>query len=352
MDSNPGIIRVSIRDLAKQAGVSHATVSMALRDNPRVAAETRTRIRKLAEDLGYRPDPMLSALANYRSRKSKPGIHSAAAWINAWPEPEMLRAHHEFDSYWAGAGLAAVSLGYHLEEFRLDAGCSPQRLHHILQARGIRGILLPPHRVQPDWDGFPWEEYSIVRFGRSLAEPRCHLVTADQVSNTLLAFTKMREMGYRRIGLATNESMIEKSGHYFEGGYLLARSMVPKWERVPILPTGELRGKALSALLSEWIRKHRVSAILTDVPALPRALQEAGIRVPDDVGLATTTVLDTRIAAGIHQEPVEIGRVAMLMLNSIINEGERGEPRIFRQILVEGRWVDGDSLPARRGSAG
>ena len=66
------------------------------------------------------------------------------------------------------------------------------------------------------------------------------------------------------------------------------------------------------------------------------------------IGVAGTTILDTPISAGINQHPEEIGRVGLLMLKSLINDGARGIPPIFRQIQVEGSWSDGDSAPPRR----
>lgn len=59
-------------------------------------------------------------------------------------------------------------------------------------------------------------------------------------------------------------------------------------------------------------------------------------------------ILDAKADAGIDQHPEEIGRVGFLMLNSLINDRSRGIPDIFRQILVEGSWVDGSSLPDKK----
>ena len=108
-------------------------------------------------------------------------ICAGIAWINAWPKPDDLRKHREFDFYWKGAYAAADKFGYRLEEFQLGRDMSPHRLHQILSTRGIRGLLLPPHHIVPDWKDFPWSEYSVVRFGRSVQHPDTHLVTADQV---------------------------------------------------------------------------------------------------------------------------------------------------------------------------
>ncbi|MBV8864836.1 MAG: LacI family DNA-binding transcriptional regulator, partial [Acidobacteriaceae bacterium] len=44
---------VSIKDIARLAGVSHSTVSRALRNNPLITPETANRIRKIADEQGY-----------------------------------------------------------------------------------------------------------------------------------------------------------------------------------------------------------------------------------------------------------------------------------------------------------
>jgi LacI family transcriptional regulator len=187
MNPEPPPRRVSLRDLAKMLGVSHATVSLALRNSPQISAEMTKKVKLVAEEYGYRPDPMLSALSNYRQSKGNAIFKAAVGWINAWPSPEKLRSYEQFDAYWKGASGAAQKLGYHLEEFRMGAGISPKRLDHILSSRGIRALLLPPHQEPPRWGDFPWDKYYVVKFGRSLPEPKTHLVTADQALNTVLA---------------------------------------------------------------------------------------------------------------------------------------------------------------------
>ena len=103
MDPEPAAPRIGLREIARCLGVSHVTVSLALRDSPRVSASTKERIKKAANEMGYRPDPMLTALAAYRSRRSAPTIHSVVAWINGWADPDELRSYKEFDLYWKGA---------------------------------------------------------------------------------------------------------------------------------------------------------------------------------------------------------------------------------------------------------
>lgn len=59
---------VTIKDVAKVAGVSHTTVSRALRDNPAISAETAAYIQKLAEEMGYVPNASARGLKTKRSK--------------------------------------------------------------------------------------------------------------------------------------------------------------------------------------------------------------------------------------------------------------------------------------------
>jgi DNA-binding LacI/PurR family transcriptional regulator len=58
---------VTIKDIARQAGVSHPTVSRALRDHPDIAPETTTRIKQIALDMGYMPSAVARGLRTRRS---------------------------------------------------------------------------------------------------------------------------------------------------------------------------------------------------------------------------------------------------------------------------------------------
>lgn len=73
---------VTLRDIARELDVSHATVSLALRDHARISVETRLRVRMKADEMGYRQDPMLSALSHYRSARREIPRQTALAWIN------------------------------------------------------------------------------------------------------------------------------------------------------------------------------------------------------------------------------------------------------------------------------
>ena len=224
--------RVTVYDIAEKLGVSHVTVSMALRNQPRISAKRREQVKRMAEAMGYCPDPHLAALAVYRQANAPAAVRSAIAWINHWEQPDLLRQHREFDLYWQGASSAARRLGYNLEEIRWPRDCSARRFEQILLTRGIRGVLIPPHTTPPDWGDFDWSKFSIVRFGLSVAVPDSHLVTADQLRAVLMAVKKMAEYGYHRIGFVVPADSDRKLGGGFVGGF----SSAGKSFNLPVIP--------------------------------------------------------------------------------------------------------------------
>ena len=344
----PPPVRVSLRDIAQHLGLNHSTVSRALRNKSRVSKELCTKIQQTARELGYRPDPMLSALAHYRQGKAGHQISSVIAWINCWPAPMELRKFKEFECYWQGAARAAEKLGYRLEEFVCNEQIPLARLDKILRTRNVEGIVIPPHPPAFTWGEFSWGGYSAARLSRGigLGHLPFHLVTSDQVSNTMLAYEQIRRKGYRRIGFLTGHGAVR--GTLFEAGFLLAQSRASaELVALPPLTLKEAEAREDEEQVKQWLKQTEPDAILTDVASAAKLLASAGCRVPDDVGLAALSVLDGNADAGIYQNPEEVGRVAILLIVSLINDGAKGVPPIFRQILISGEWVDGESLPPR-----
>lgn len=334
------------RDIAQALGISQVAVSMALRNSPQISEALRKKIQAFAEQMGYRPNPMATALAHSRLDEGNQPVQAALAWVNCWSAPDQLRSYRTFEQYWQGAKASADKLGYRLEEFVCNEQLSPQRLESILVARGILGILLPPHSTPPDWGEFNWKRFSIVRLGRSIEQPGGHMVTTDQVANTLLAVEKIRARGYRRIGFVGFDAAADTKW-LFEAGFLRAQMGMPPKERVPILGLDRLNPRASQPALLRWLKKEKPDAVLTVLKELPKMLDECGCRAPDDIGLAALSVADLPIDAGIDQNALEIGRVSALTLTSLIHDQDRGIPKNCRQILIPGAWVDGSMLPVR-----
>lgn len=343
--------RVSLRDIAKELGISHVSVSLALRDSPRISAKRKKEIQETAERMGYSPDPMLSALANYRLQKDNHGIHSAIAWINQWPDKEQLRKYKEFDAYWNGAKDAASKLGFRLEEFRITDDLNGARLLTILKTRNIRGILIPPHPKGIELEGFDWSQFSVVRFGYSVRQSKVHLVTTEMVANAMLAYERTRANGYKRIGLVSDEISDKNTRHNIRAGFKAAEDLhTPLDQQIPGLffDTQDLQAKAKQ--LDLWIKKYKPDAIMTGLSEVKPLLKTLNISVPQDIGVCVTSILDVNFDTGIDQNSYEIGRVAISKLAGLIHENETGLPKTIRRTAIEGVWVQGKSLPPKRAS--
>jgi LacI family transcriptional regulator len=336
--------RVTMRQIAACFGVSHATVSLALRNHPRISSRLRKEIQDKALEMGYHPDPLLTVLAHYRHhRLQSTPIQAALAWINCWEDPRDLRRLREFDAYWQGASEAAHRFGYRLEEFIVNEDLPLSRLEKILITRNIKGILIPPHRHDPHLEKFNWNHFSAVRLGRSVIAPEVHVVSSDQTADAMLAFRKVAEKGYSRIGYVGGDV----ATWTFTAGFLQAQMSLPESLRLPPLLLSQ-DGPHHQGDLSRWIRTHRPQALITSISRVPALLESAGYHIPRDIAVAALSHADGNISAGIDQHSQEVGRVATLTVISLINDFAQGIPPIFRQILIEGTWLDGPSLPIFR----
>jgi LacI family transcriptional regulator len=334
---------VTLRDIGRSLGISHVTVSLALRNAPQISATRREQIHEAARRMGYRPNPMAAALGQRRSSGKAQPVVAELCWLNHWEQPKELHHYREFQLYWKGARETAKWFGYDLEEFLCGPNFNLERLAKVLTARSVPGILIPPHRELPTgWDAFPWNQFAVVRFGHSIVRPPVSMVTADQASNCLLAFEKIRDRGHKRVGLVTSREVNTRH----KAGFLMAQLGIRAEERVPLLmlEKGEAWPQEIKQL-RQWLKSARPDAILTDVAPMREMLKACGRHVPEDIGLAALSVLDGNADAGINQNAEEIGKAAMEMLISLINHNHTGVPKICRQMLIAGHWVDGSTLP-------
>jgi DNA-binding LacI/PurR family transcriptional regulator len=343
---------VTLKDIAKRVGVSKSAISMALRNSHQISLERRREIQRVARQMGYAPDPFFSGLAAHRRGRVPLTDHGILAWVNHWDKPGHLRRFKEFNAYWQGASAAATRFGYRLDEVRWEAGCSPKRFERILLARGIEGVLIPPHNELLNWEDFDWNKFSAIRFGMSVQNPDSNLVTADVFRAVVMAIEKIYHHGYRRIGITVNEAFNERLGGTFLSGYYYAQALLNlKPALPPLLTVLTVRDAAdlerQKILLRQWLTRHQPDAILTADIELPALVRELGLRVPQDLAMAGTSTLDIPLTAGVDQHSEAVGRIAVEMLVKQINVNERGEPRDPVRILVESRWQDGSSLPAK-----
>lgn len=274
-------------------------------------------------------------------------IEGELAWINHWKEPKRLRSYREFELYWRGAVGAAAERGFQLKEFVVDETLPFDRLDKVLRSRKVRGILIPPHGGEavtcPRVSSMGWSRYAVIRLGHSIPDFPAHTVAANHLQATVMALSEVRKRGYERVGYVCHLRSSTRTG----AGFLISQSELAPEHRVPLLQL-DLRQKRVSERLQRWLRKNKPDAVLTEVADLPLMLRSAGYRIPEDIGIAATSVLDGNVDAGVYQNSEEIGAVAVETLISLIHQNETGFPTARREVLVNATWQDGSTLPDRR----
>ncbi|HEY8965537.1 MAG TPA: LacI family DNA-binding transcriptional regulator [Candidatus Methylacidiphilales bacterium] len=339
-------MKVTIRDLARESGVHHTTVSRALRNDPGVSAATREKLRKLAKKRGYVPDPMLSALMVHR-RKSTPRYQATLGWITTHPTRDGWHIHEKV-GHFAGAKRRAAELGYGIEVFWLrEPGMSDRRATQILAARNIRGLFFIPQpraRVHLDLD---WSRFSAVTFSHSLSYPILNTVTNHHFRSMRLVMRKLKRLGYRRIGFVCHPAVAEMSDRNWPAAYW-AYQPRPYTLPLPILAERRLT----RAAFDRWLAANRPDVVISHDPAVLQWLEEGGLRVPQDIGFVNPARAGgpDRCSA-IDENTEEIGATAVDILIEMIHRGERGVPRVPKCHLVEGVWVPGSTVrPMHRGA--
>jgi len=336
--------RVTIRDIAAKAGVHFTTVSMALRNNPRLPEETRRAIRDLAKEMGYIPDPMLMALNAYRSAKLTPHYKATIAWVNNWPQRDQLLGIAQFREYYEGAGERARELGYMLEEFWMyEEGMTPAKLHRILKARNINTLLIAPQPLSHAPPEMNYREFSVVAFGYSIQPSVFHVVTSHHFHSMNVIMQNLVALGYRRIGLCYPADWDEKVENSCQGGLMLAALKWPELEIVPALLKTDTGDRDLAA----WMETHRPDAIISH-RVVAGQLQAMGYRFPEEIGFVCLNLdRNDTCFSGIYQNDVLIGRTAVDLVVAMLHRGERGVPETPVRTLVESVWVPGKTLRKR-----
>jgi LacI family transcriptional regulator len=333
--------RVTIRDIAAAAGVHHSTVSRALKNEWRIPVATRERIQAVAKELGYRPDPMLSALMAYRNDGRAKSFQANLAWVTSYPKRESWRAFERVD-YFRGALARAEELGYGLDEFWLkEPGMTSRRATEILRSRNIQGLVFIPQPRSRARLNLDWDKFSAITFGRSLASPRLHTVDNDHYTSMAILMRQLKKLGYRRIGMAIWPHHYEATDRNCAAAYW-AFQHVPPQKQIPIFM--ELTPWKKKPFF-RWMQKYRPDVVVSFDNEIYVWIQEMGLRIPEEIGFALIAKHAELLPhlSGIDENNKLVGATAVDVLVRLIQRRETGAPTIPISTLVEGRWIAGDS---------
>lgn len=278
-----------LQDVADRAGVSMKTVSNVVRNRPHVSERMRQRVQQAIDELGYKPNIMARRLATGRTGF----IALAFADVGIPYFAELARA----------ASRVAEELGYRVLLEETDATLEGERdLLASSEAGLVDGMLFQPSVMTSAEIARHRSDLPIVLLGEGAAPLTMDRVMIDNVAAARDITEHLIASGRRRIGFVGHEahSLSETSRQRLLGyqealvgaGLAAEPRMLLASESIQASDAVTSVGRALDAGLE-------VDALVCrdDLAAFGalRALQERGIRVPDDV--AVTGWDDTRLSA-------------------------------------------------------
>ena len=344
--------RPTIRSIALAAKVSNCTVSRALRGDTHLSAGTRERIQGLAHEMGYQINAYVSSwMAHVRSSKTDISHQGCLAYLNCLKTNSPLTAFDTPRRQLSGATARASELGYRIEQLAVyrDALTAP-RIHQILHARAIKGILLPVSG-QFEAINLPFDLYACVAIGHQITNPAVHFTSADHHTMICKACDELAKLGYRRTGLVIPDDTDRRLELRPSSAYLGWQHRLPKARQIPILMQDGDVGDTEKRFV-EWCRRYRVDSLLgidasSGVKSI-RTVAERNFRVPEEIALVTLDWHNAKAGvAGIDQQHELVGAAAVDILVHMLNNNVYGIPDTPRTTLVEGVWRPGASAPPR-----
>lgn len=324
--------RVSLRDIAAAANVCLMTVSLSLRDNPKISSSTRERVKKLARELGYHPDPEISRLMKrLRISRTARGTTSLAI-LDFYPRLDFaeLSYHRRIRQ---GILARAEALGFAVSQFQ--AAAYKFNLGHILKLvrnRGIDGLILFPSVVAPLTldPAADWRDLSVVCVTNSILSPRFHSVVPHQFANMMRLIEAMKEHGRHKISAVIEESFDERTAHHFTA----AMNWHGHGRRILIVPNA-VSAAGKTALIARWIAKHDSDMVFAQSPeSVIQALARLRRRQATVVAALGTPNNDQ--FSYLNEHPEVVGSAAIELLAGMMYYHETGVPQHPRMTMIDG----------------
>lgn len=327
---------ITQRDLAKEAGVSLATVSLALSGGGRISPATRERIRSLAAKMNYAPAPDLSALIRRRWEGNKTFARIAVA-ISDNPTQRtcalsFLETEHPFHKSSRIGGFCLEPL----ELARKSAGTIRQRLR-FLNADAVLVPMLPDLPVDIE---SVLTERPCLALGCLSLNIRMPLVEPDVFFHSFLTTEKMISTGAKRLGLVLLDAPHSRGQCARLGGFLAARDKSPSQDHLPVIfwKNGD------EMQIKNFVSKYNPDGlVLHDSRWFPQ-LQKAAPQIGREIPLAATITFPESPVAGVCWNGTRLAWRAVTVLSSMLRTGQSGAQLGFLCESVRFDWRAGGTM--------
>ncbi|GAB5561380.1 MAG: LacI family DNA-binding transcriptional regulator [Synoicihabitans sp.] len=343
---------VSLRRVAEHIGVSVSTVSLALRDSPKISAARREEIKRVAKKMGYRIDNRVKGLMSHLRRPRAQRAKSRIAVLvpelkrkdlaNFPRVPAMLRGIHDM----------ATTTGFEVEEvFLSERQQSNDQIRQELLDQKIKGLIVAPFASGVSKLDFDFSGFCAAAIGYSVIDPLLHRACPDYLKMMEEMLTMCVESGRTRVGLV----MIKHGGigfKLFTSSYLYFQSHLEKSARIPMLAPrvspSATKARVDPERLRRWLERHQPDVVI-GAPQVMTAIKNLGYVIPRDIGFAS---LDTEESpagtAGANHSYDLVGQEAFKLMLTSLNLNLTGVPEHPRVVLVDSHLDPGKTLTARR----
>lgn len=326
----------NIKDVAKQAGVSVATVSRVLSNKPHVRPEIRDHVLRIIQESGYRPSRIASNMRNQSSRI----IGALVSDIRNPFFTAMARA------------IEDVAISQEMSLFLCNTDEDPAKekmyIKTLLEER-VAGIILSPAIENIEaFDYLLESQLPVVTIDRRIESANLDGVYSDNTATAQLVTNHLIENGFRNIAILLGLKSTMTGRERLQGYRLALQENKIKFnpQFVTYVYPSEVEGEEVVA---QWLAaSNRPDAIVTGNSRLTmgalNAIAAAGLQIPTDIGLAgfDETSWMKHVGPGItviSQPTYEMGRTAAeLLFQRIANP-----TRPTREVVLKGKLLVRDS---------
>jgi LacI family transcriptional regulator len=273
---------VTIREVAKECGLSPTTVSMVLNEAPLakyIPEATKQRVIEIAKEMGYQPNPFAQALRNRHS-------HTIGVMVPDIADPYCAQILSGIQSSFSQSNYLPFLVDIQNDSSRF------KKYLNVLMARRVEGLIILANSLSFETEllsALENQKIPSVILGRELGTEALNWVATDNEGGAHQALEHLYRIGHRRIAFVRGPEMIVDSRHQWAGIRSFAsaagleldpRLVVELSDPFSSYEAGFERTQQLLA------RKIPFTALLAfdDMTAFGciRALISAGLRVPQD----------------------------------------------------------------------
>lgn len=270
---------VSIKDIARLAGVSHSTVSRALRNSPLIPETTRGKIQQIAREQGYTASAVARSLVTRKTHAIGVVVTSIADPFNG----DVVDGIEHIANQNGYSVLLAMSRADGEREIAVVRSFQERRVDGILIASSRVGALYLPVLAEL--------RVPIVLINNQGGNSQVHTVAIDNVAGARLATSHLIGLGHRRIAYIGDrfgfQSDTERRDGYRQA---LALAGLAHDVSLELEGDGKLDGGTASASQLASSETNRPTAVFcyNDMTALGlmAELARRGVRVPHDISVA------------------------------------------------------------------